>query len=484
MISSELFEYLGDDLLEIHAEPDKEVIGVTCDSRAIKSGVVFVAVKGSLANGEDFICDAIEEGALFVVSENAPSKSVPWVRVKSATRALSCLAELLAGRPAEGFQVIGITGTNGKTSTAFILEHILCENQRKTGVVGTIHNRFGDKVETSTLTTPDAVSLQRLYGRMSAEKVDSVIIEVSSHALTQNRLGTIPVNTAIFTNLTQDHLDYHGDMESYYQAKRCLFGALLDSQGRAIINVDDIAGRRLAEEIESGSIIRVGQRDADIVISDICCGAHFISYTLQGHQFEMALTIPLQGMFNVYNSALAAVAALEQGLTQEQVQSSLETFSGIPGRMELFTGSDGRRVYVDYAHTPDALSKALKVLRPFAEKLICLFGCGGDRDKTKRPLMAEAAEEMADLVILTDDNPRTEEPQSIIADIHGGFVDAVVYTEPDRYRAIEYAVKQLGPEDILLVAGKGHENYQIYGIEKQDFCDRNTVKAILGGRSA
>ncbi len=474
-------EHLGDNLLKSSVNRQNEVFGVTCDSRRVKKGDIFVAIKGDAFNGEEFIEEALEKGAALIVSESPNSSGL---QVSNAYRAYSCLAELFAGMPAKNLSLIGITGTNGKSSTAFILESILCDAGISTGVIGTIHNRFGNKVETSTLTTPDALVLQSLFSRMKKASVKTVVFEVSSHALSQYRLGSVSVNTAIFTNLTHDHLDYHGDMEAYYLAKKKLFVEFLNEDGTAIINVNDEYGQRLVKDIDCRKVVTVGN-NGDFQLLNVECGRLNSSFRLKSEKYELAVKVPLQGQFNVMNAALAIVAALQNDVSPDTIVESLKTFPGVPGRLEMFVGEHGQRVFVDYAHTPDALEKALETLKPLADKVICIFGCGGDRDKSKREAMASVAETFADFVIVTDDNPRTENPKGIIDDILLGFKEKSGFmVEGDRYKAIEIGIGRIGESDVLLVAGKGHEDYQIYGTEKQKFCDRSVVKEILGRISA
>ena len=480
----QLVDHLGDNLQENHLTEKHNVWGVTCDSRKITPGTIFVAIKGAQFNGEDFITQAFEKGAPFIVSESSHD-NIEYLKVNNAYQAMSSLAEIFAGLPASELELIGITGTNGKSSTTFILEHILCSSGIKTGVIGTIHNRFGDIVETANMTTPDPVNLQQLFIRMRDEDIKSVVMEVSSHALAQHRIGSLPVKTAIFTNLTQDHLDYHGDMESYFAAKRLLFDEFLHESGFAIVNIDDASGAILAKSLNPENLISVGFQKAEFQIHNVIADRLNTSFELISKSEKLKISVPLQGDFNVMNTALASVAALKQGVSAEEVEKSLQSFPGVPGRLELFCGVDGRRVYVDYAHTPDALEKVLETLKPLGKKLICLFGCGGDRDKTKRPKMAAAAERLADLVIVTDDNPRTEDSKTIITDISQGFKKLqLVQVEADRYKAIEHGISLTGPDDIFLVAGKGHEDYQIYGKETLSFCDRTTVKELLERISA
>ena len=457
------------------------ILSVCCDSRKVIPGTLFIAVKGTQFDGDDFISEAIRKGAVAIASESSLSLSVPTLRVSNSYQALSRISEVFYEKPAESFDLIGVTGTNGKSSTVYILDAIFCEAGKKTGMVGTICNRVAGKDEEASLTTPDALSLQELFLRMKEAKVSKLSMEVSSHALSQYRIGSIPFKTALFTNLTQDHLDYHGDMQSYFEAKKKLFYEFLHESGKAIINIDDQYGKELASGINKMQLLSVGQNtSADYQISDIQYQRTGTEFQLTFKETTLNLSSNLSGEFNVYNVALAAAAALENGISAEVVLNAIQRFSGIPGRLEMFASKEGHRIFVDYAHTPDALEKVLIALKGLGSRLYCIFGCGGDRDKTKRSLMASVAELNADEIWITDDNPRTEESLEILNDIKAGFKSLEkVHVQQDRYQSILEAIETMSSDDVLLVAGKGHENYQIYGKEKKYFCDRSAVKEIL-----
>ena len=482
----QIVDEVKDILLEVNGNLNQEILSICCDSRKVKKGSLFVAVKGNKLNGDDYISDAINSGAVAVASESCLSLSVPFLQVKNSYAALSRVAEVFHGSSANAFDLIGVTGTNGKSSTVYILDALLSSAGFCTGMVGTISNKIAGFEEKTEYTTPDALSLQDLFARMKEAKVEKVSLEVSSHALSQHRIGSVPFKTAIFTNLTQDHLDYHGDMESYFQAKRKLFDEFLDDSGTAIINIDDAYGMKLFLSFDSDRAVSVGcSVNAQYRIESISQETLGCTFTLSYEGKQLILKTMLGGLFNVYNAALAVVAALQHGVSEDDIRKSLEGFQGVPGRLEMFTALNGLRVFVDYAHTPDALEKALKAIKGSGVKLFCVFGCGGDRDKRKRPLMAQAVEKQADRIWITDDNPRTEDAEKIQADIKQGFASLEnVRQQPDRYKAIEEAVSAMTPLDVLLVAGKGHEDYQIYGSEKIEFCDRKAVTEILGRLSA
>ena len=482
MTLKQIVEGIKDILLENRGKNKAaEIISVCCDSRKVVPGTLFIAVKGTQFDGDDFIGEAIRKGAVAIASESSLSLSIPSLKVTNSYQALSRISEVFYGKPAESFDLIGVTGTNGKSSTVYILDAIFCEAGKKTGMVGTICNRIAGKDEVAWLTTPDALSLQELFLRMKEAKVSKLSMEVSSHALTQYRIGSIPFKTALFTNLTQDHLDYHGDMNSYFEAKKKLFYEFLHESGKAIINIDDQYGKELAKGVNEAQLISVGQETtADYQISDILYHRTGTQFQLSYKEGALNLNSSLTGEFNVYNVALAVAAALENSISPELVVKALKSFNGVPGRLEMFTSKKGHRVFVDYAHTPDALEKVLVALKGLGNRLYCIFGCGGDRDKTKRPLMASVAELNADEIWITDDNPRTEEPLEILNDIKAGFKSLnEVHIQQDRYKSILEAIETMSSEDVLLVAGKGHEDYQIYGKEKKSFCDRSAVKEIL-----
>lgn len=482
----QIVDEVKDILLEVNGSTDQEISSICCDSRKVKPGSLFIAVKGSVLNGDDFISEAIKSGAVALATESSLSFPVPTLRVTNSYEGLARIAETFHAKPAEKMDLIGITGTNGKSSTVYILDAILSGAGICTGMIGTIQNKIAGESEASTYTTPDALSLQNLFERMVEKNVKKVSLEVSSHALSQHRTGSASFKTAVFTNLTQDHLDYHGDMNSYFQAKRKLFDDFLHESGVAIINIDDEYGKKLFDSCSSVKTLSVGRSSsAQYQITNISQDSFGSSFTLNCEGKDLKLKTKLCGLFNIYNAALAAVAALHNGVPEDSLQNSLETFAGVPGRLEMFRAKNGLRVFVDYAHTPDALEKALNALKDSGEKLFCIFGCGGDRDKGKRPLMAKAAESLADKIWITDDNPRTESPKDILEDIKCGFKSLQnVREQSDRYKAVEEAVSEMSDRDVLLVAGKGHEDYQIYGTEKRAFCDRKAVKEILGKISA
>lgn len=477
---SRCLECLQDNLIQASSTPEIDILDITLDSRKVKKGSLFIAIRGSLSNGENFIPQALSQGCVAVISQSSLELTCPAIQVKDTYLATSQLAEVMNGYPASSMNLIGVTGTNGKSSIAMIINWLLNQSGKKCGLSGTIETSYAGKVIPSIMTTPDALSFQEILLEMKKHDVDDVVLEVSSHALSQHRTGTIPFKTAIFTNLTQDHLDYHDDMADYFEAKARLFKELLRDSGKAIINVDDPYGRSLADSLDEEKTITVSQKEgSDVIIEHVKCDFAGTSFTLLKGDQVYKVKSTLLGEFNVMNLAQALLAVEQSGILLEVSINLVENFPGVPGRMQVFK-NEHKMAVVDYAHTPDALEKALKCLRPLTEDLHCLFGCGGDRDKTKRPLMAKAAEDLSDFIWLTDDNPRIEDSEKILNDIKGGFRDFKnIHVESDRRKCISDAWEDLSDNGILLIAGKGHEDYQIYGTEKIKFCDRKVVQELI-----
>jgi UDP-N-acetylmuramoyl-L-alanyl-D-glutamate--2,6-diaminopimelate ligase len=479
---SECLDYLGCNLVKVLNHGEKEISQALCDSRIVGKDDIFVAIQGQQQNGEEYIPQALSRACSVIVSESSQEwpESIS-IQVESSSLALAQLAEFQAGRPAASMDLIGITGTNGKSSVAMIIDWLFRKSEIRSGLIGTIEVSYGDQKRKATMTTPDAVSLQNIFLEMKNAAVSTVTIEVSSHGLSQSRLGTVPVQTAVFTNLTQDHLDYHDDMAGYFSEKRKLFTDYLAVDGCAVVNIDDAYGRELIASTNSECLSVGFSEDADYRLENISYSFSGTSFDLIGPKQKYLIKSPLIGSFNVNNLALALVVVEQHGVPIEKSQKFVKNFPGVPGRLELFVGEDGRRVVVDYAHTPDALEKVLLCLKPLASKIHCLFGCGGDRDKGKRAQMGKLASDLADTVWLTDDNPRKENSEAILQDILSGIDDSSeVFVEANRRRCIEQALVSVKADEILLIAGKGHEDYQIYGTERTPFCDRATVREILG----
>jgi UDP-N-acetylmuramoyl-L-alanyl-D-glutamate--2,6-diaminopimelate ligase len=462
------------------------------DSRLVRPGAVFAALPGSRTDGVKFVSDAVARGAVLVLSERAVEAAVPVAVVPDLRARLPRLAATFYAEPSRRMQVVGITGTNGKTTTTFMVEEMLRHAGRKTGLIGTIAYRYGDVTTPAPNTTPDPVSLQRLLAAMHTAGTQSVAMEVSSHGLHERRVDGTEFDVAVFTNLTRDHLDYHADMESYFAAKRRLFSEVLPAASkavRAVINVDDPYGARLAAETVA-PVWTVGTTKADFQIGDVTYSPAGFSASVATPFGTRNLACKLPGKHNVYNAVEALAAVLALGVEPAAAVDALARVAGVPGRLEYIT--DGSvHVYVDYAHTDDALANVLAALRPLAGgRIVTVFGCGGDRDRGKRPAMGRVAAQGSDVAVVTSDNPRTEDPKQILADIEPGVsahmqpYDGVrgCHVEIDRRAAIQWAIAEARPGDIVLVAGKGHEDYQILGTEKFPFSDREEVRRALDAR--
>ncbi len=465
------------------------VAGLCLDSRRVVPGDAFLACPGASRDGASFIADAAARGAVLVLADSrcgpSPSVGVPVIRVPELAERLAELAARFYGRPGDKLRLIGITGTNGKTSCSHFLARTLTHLGCPTAALGTNGYGFIGRLRSASHTTPDVIGLQRVLAEFVDEGADAVAMEVSSHALDQKRVAGLGFEYALFTNLTRDHLDYHGDMAAYGRAKQRLFDAY--PVRHAVINVDDAFGRELARQVRpAGQVITYAlqPRDADVQVTACRYGQTGIEASVRTPWGEVALRSPLLGDFNLSN-LLAALAVLgQEGYPPEALSTALAAIPAVEGRMERFGGEGMPLVVIDYAHTPDALEKALAGLRQHAQgRLWCLFGCGGDRDRGKRPLMGAVAEAGADAVVVTSDNPRSESPQAIIEQICQGMAKREqLWIEPDRARAIRDLISRASPEDIVLVAGKGHEEYQEIQGTRYPFRDADEVKAALAGR--
>ncbi len=469
------------------------VTGVDYDSRRVRPGVVFVAMKGESSDGNRFIDQAIAAGAVAVVTDSAaesPRPGVAWAQVPHGRRALARLSANFYKRPAERIANTGITGTNGKSTTAFIVESIFQAAGRKTALVGTIEYHVAGKTLPAPHTTPESLELNQLLAGALAQGVTESVMEVSSHALEQQRVFGIPFDVAVFTNLTRDHLDYHGTMEEYFQAKRVLFeGCGTEPPRAAILNTDDEHGRQL---------LSLSKKKSSLVLSyGLTAGdfhAESLQITARGSRFQMvtpvgklAVWTPLIGNVNVYNVLAAAAAGYARDCSADSIIKGISSLTHVPGRFERVDCGQPFTVVVDYAHTDDALRNLTAIARDFVAnaglkgRVITLFGCGGDRDRTKRPLMGEAAGKGSDFVVLTSDNPRSEDPLAIMNDAVVGLQKSgTKYAmEPDRRKAINFAIQQAVPGDIVLLAGKGHEKVQVAKGATISFDDVAAAREIL-----
>lgn len=476
-----------------HPALDREVKGVSTNSHACQPGDLFIGMPGTRVDGGEFWQSAIDAGAIAaLISPSAAQKYPPGVddcaiEVEDLVSACAEVAAAFYGYPAQQLKMIGVTGTNGKTTTTHLIEFFLDRAQQATALLGTLYTRWAGFQETALHTTPFADRLQEQLASAVKAGNQFAVMEVSSHALAQGRVKGCTFDVAVFTNLTQDHLDFHQDMEDYFSAKALLFNQDY-LKGRAIVNLDDAYGKRLIDSFPSDRVwsYSVGNSSADLYTSDLTYEPTGVTGKLHTPMGTVEFRSPLVGQFNLANLLAAVGALLHFGMKLETIVEQLIEFPGVPGRMERVQVSDKQDIsaIVDYAHTPDSLENLLKAARPFIQgKAICVFGCGGDRDRTKRPLMGKIAAELADVVVVTSDNPRTEDPQRILEDILAGIPDSVKpIVLSDRAEAIRTAIENARSGDGILIAGKGHEDYQILGTEKIHFDDREQAREALAKR--
>lgn len=474
--------YTGD----VYSNP--EITSIENDHRLVKAGSLFVCVKGYTVDGHRFASAAVENGAVAVVAEHPLELSVPVIVVKNTTRTMAILADYFYNHPTQQLQLIGITGTNGKTTISHLIEKLLHDNQKKTGLIGTMYTKVGDTVLETKNTTPDSVTLQKTFHRMLEAGVDAAVMEVSSHALQLGRVHGCDYDIAVFTNLTQDHLDFHKTMEAYKYAKSLLFAqlgnAFYDEKRKyAVINQDDEAANDLIAATAAHVVTYGIDCEADVMAKNIHVTASGTSFTLKTAEYELPMNLQLIGKFSVYNVLAAVSVGLCLGMQVESIISSLQAVQGVAGRFEVVNEGQEFTVIVDYAHTPDSLENVLKTVNEFAKAdTYVVVGCGGDRDKTKRPIMAKIACQNATHAILTSDNPRTEKPEAILADMEAGVTGDAYQSIIDRKEAIAYAISQAKKDDVILIAGKGHETYQEIGKERFDFDDREIAREAIRAR--
>jgi UDP-N-acetylmuramoyl-L-alanyl-D-glutamate--2,6-diaminopimelate ligase len=461
------------------------VRGLEYDSRRVEPGFLFFAFPGSKTDGRKFAEDAVARGAAAIVSESpAPEGfSAPWIQVAHRREALSILSRRFYGAPDDLLQLTGVTGTNGKTTTVYCIDAMLRAAGRATCMVGTIEYRVAGDIRPAVNTTPESLDLMKLFAESRDRGASHATMEVSSHALALKRVHGMRFQTVVFTNLTRDHLDFHGDMDHYFEAKRLLFaGAGGPLPRTAVVNADDPYGAKITCSLETRRLTYGVREDADLKAVNIDAGFHGLRFEIRHAGGIQRIESRLAGLINVYNLLGAFGAGLSLGLSPQQAADGLAACPAVPGRFERVDEGQPFLVVVDYAHTDDALRNTIHVARALKPKrVITVFGCGGDRDRTKRPIMGEAAAELSDLVILTNDNPRTEDPLRILNDILVGVrrKDTRHLVEPDREKAIRKAIDEAAPGDIILLAGKGHETYQILPSGTIHFDDRETARAIL-----
>jgi len=479
---------------EWDCDPVTEITGITYDSRKVFPGAAFVAIKGFKTDGHLYIEDAFVRGAAVVVVEDKRfiSKGRPWIKVPDSRRALADFSAPIYGFPGDKLNIIGVTGTNGKTTTTNLITSILEEYDHRPGLIGTIHNRIGKEIIPVEHTTPEASDLQSLLAYFVDKAADYAVMEVSSHALELHRVNGTEYDVAVFTNLTQDHLDFHENMDKYLAAKGKLFSNLGVKSKKtrhkfAIINADDQSSDSL-KDISSVPVITYGiNKQADIMAKDVRISADGAKFKLEYINQSLPVSLKITGIFNVYNVLAATAVGLVEGVPIKNIITSLGKIDGVPGRFEKVSAGQDYTVIVDYSHTPDSLENCLKTAREFAEsRIITVFGCGGDRDSKKRPLMGEVAGRLSDYIIVTSDNPRSEDPHKIIEDILPGLKHSAsnsTYTViADRKEAINRAVEMAGTRDVVIIAGKGHETYQIIGSKVLDFDDREVALAAIENR--
>ena len=480
------------DTSKVKSEAD--VSGLFFDSRTVIPNSVFIAIKGVQNDGHQFIDKAIAAGAIALVVETKSSVPSDFqgdvLEVADSRQALHQLAAIFYDYPSQELFCFGVTGTNGKTSITYLLEHILNFSNKPTAVMGTVNHRILDQKWESQVTTPDPITLQKRLREFVDHQALTVAMEVSSHALDQKRADSVGFNTVIFTNLTLDHLDYHQSMQAYFEAKQKLFTDLMWASPKkplfAIVNTDDIYGRKL-QVADHVIVWTYGQKDSDFQFHILSMDYNQTEFELKTPMETTRIRVPLSGVHMIYNCVASLTAALTCGVSLEQAVRALKNFQGVPGRLQRVSSSSNKTVFVDYAHTPDALENVLKSLHDLRSKInikskiITVFGCGGDRDKSKRPLMATIAAKYSDTVFITSDNPRTESPENILADVQKGIPVDYKNTvlEVDREKAIAAAIRLAHHEDVILIAGKGHEDYQILGTEKIHFSDIEIAQKYL-----
>ena len=475
---------------------DIEVHSIHYDSRKIQKGDLFVAIKGALADGHKFIDIAIANGAKAVVMENdavLPDSyfmhaGVVKIVVGDTRRALAIISGNFFGHPARKLKLIGVTGTNGKTTTTYLIKQLLESSspslRGKVGMIGTIEYMVGDERIPATHTTPESLELNQLFVRMVEKQCTHVVMEVSSHSLQQNRVHGLEFAAAAFTNLTQDHLDYHGTMERYFASKKILFDNLPASSS-AVTNADDAWGLKIVRNTK-GSILTYGiVQNSDVRATNVSLSIDSTKFVIEHQNEKTEIHSQLVGRFNVQNILAACSVGIALGIPKTAIRSGIASLTSVPGRFERVVSAAGWSAIIDYAHTPDALEKCLSTIHDVlppnrSNKIITVFGAGGDRDKTKRPLMGKVVDTLSDVIIVTSDNPRTEDPQTIIDNVRAGIQRKEnVYTDVDRRSAITKALSMAQRGDVVLIAGKGHEDYQVIGTTKHHFSDREVISEVI-----
>ena len=478
-----LEELLRDvEVTELRAPGELEISDVAYDSRRVTPGAAFVAIRGFESDGHRYIPQAAEKGAACVICEEKPAADVPYVIVKDSRLALAMVSRNFYRDPGSEMVLIGVTGTNGKTTTTYLVKHLLEQKRGATvGLIGTNGNMIGSEFLHTERTTPESCELQKLLREMADAGCTHVVMEVSSHSLVLHRVAGLHFAVGIFTNLTQDHLDFHKTMDEYARAKSLLF-SMCD---RAVINLDDEWSGFMLEHCPCPAITFSEGERGDLTAHDIALSSAGVAFTAAYHGESERVKLGIPGLFSVYNALGVIGTGLSLGIELAECADSLASARGVKGRVEVVPTDGDYTILIDYAHTPDALENVLKSMRRVAKgRLVALFGCGGDRDRTKRPIMGRIAAENADFVVVTSDNPRTEQPEAIIADIVAGMEGTSTPREviTGRPEAIEWAITNHQPGDVIVLAGKGHEDYQIVGHEKHHMDEREIVAGILEKR--
>ena len=480
------------DVQQVQSNQNVSIQDITADSRAVKPNSLFIALDGATVDGHNYIDKAVDAGAVAVIVSKPVTvpDDVCVITVSDTRQAMMVCVPYFFDYPANRMRMVGVTGTNGKTTTTHMIRHILKAQGHKVGVIGTVHIMIGDTSYPIHNTTPDVVDLQHILHQMVQENVEYCVMEVSSHALALGRVSGVEFDTAVFTNLTQDHLDFHKTFENYLAAKCKLFeqvsasDQVKDNKG-AVINIDDSYGHRVMEKTTAPTITYSTLGKGTLNASDVHMSTKNSQYTVNYKGESYPVSMNTTGLFNVYNTLAAIGACLQEGISMEAIDTALKTFSSVPGRFELIEEGQDFAVVVDYAHTPDGLQNILETAKAIKEnRIIIVFGCGGDRDATKRPIMGRIAAEYGDKIYVTSDNPRTEDPVQIVKDVEVGVKEALrdgtsYEVIVDRREAINHAIHDAKAGDIVIIAGKGHENYQILKNETIHFDDREEARKAL-----
>jgi len=471
------------DIIEINAEYDAEISGICYDSRAAKPGDLFVAVRGFTVDGHKYIAKAAAAGVAAVLCEQAPEVDIPYILTSDSRKGLALASCEFFGNPAAEMKIIGITGTSGKTTSSYLIKHMLeAKLDAKVGLIGTNGNMIGDEFLHTEHTTPESYELQKLFRRMAEAGCTHVVMEVSSHSLVLDRVAGFDFDVALYTNLSQDHLDFHNTMEEYAQAKRLMFSRCK----KACVNMDDDWASFMLEGADCEILSYSARNSLSRLLADnISYSASGVSFNARFEDSQVYTRLAIPGTFSVYNALGVMATGLALGLSLEDCADALGSARGVKGRLEIVPVDGDYTIIIDYSHKPDALEKVLRSLRWVSKgRLVCLFGCGGDRDRAKRPIMGRIAADNADFVIVTSDNPRTEEPQAIIDEIVSGMQGTATPFKVicDRVEAICWAIDNALPGDVILLAGKGHEDYQVIGHEKHHMDEREIVADHLAAR--